>query len=77
MNISPMESWSFRIVHVTAHDFWVICSSPVRALFTAEDTRFPVHAWTNFAALALMISCHLRTGAEGVMYRLMQSGTCA
>ncbi|MFN3579369.1 MAG: TRAP transporter permease [Pseudomonas sp.] len=74
LNISPMESWSFRIVHVTgALILGYLMFSGTR--FVSADNPKPARAWTNFAALGLMVPACYALLQTGLMYRLMQAGT--
>ncbi|MFO7703695.1 MAG: TRAP transporter permease, partial [Halopseudomonas sp.] len=74
LNISPMESWSFRIVHVTGALILGYLFFSGSRFVSADDAR-PAQRWTHFAALALMIPATYALVQTAVIYRLMQDGT--
>lgn len=74
LNISPMETWSFRIVHVTgALILGYLLFSGTR--FLNEAPRRVSQRWTGIVALVLMIPAIYALVQTGLMYRMMQAGT--
>ncbi|WP_394240228.1 TRAP transporter permease [Halopseudomonas laoshanensis] len=73
LNISPMESWSFRIVHVTGALILGYLFFSGTRFINPEDGR-PAQRWTNFAALALMIPATYALVQTALMYQMMQNG---
>ncbi|WP_166261888.1 TRAP transporter permease [Marinobacter salicampi] len=73
LNVSPLETWSFRIIHVCgALILGYILFSGAR--FTEEGVKRR-NAWTTPAGLVLLLPALYALWQTGVMYRMILEGT--
>ena len=71
LNIAPLETWSFRIVHV--------CGALVLGYILFSGARFtdadkPPRRWINWAALILLVPAVYALVQTGFMYRMVSGG---
>ncbi len=71
LNIAPLETWSFRIIHV--------CGALVLGYILFSGARFPEadqppRRWINWAALILLVPAVYALVQTGFMYRMVAGG---
>ena len=74
LNIAPLETWTFRIIHVCGALVlgYVLYSG---TQFTTEDGTVKARRWTTPLAWLLLLPAIYALYQTGVMYRLVETGT--